>query len=492
MKIQYTAIIQMLHTSLSSHFRIVFLSQTNRSRNAITRIIRSQIDRETFMIADTSLQNDQAQLLNDQNTQILSAKDNFHVDLDVNVVDSNEQRVIDDAQADILRNADVISDDVSRAESNVVSNEVSRVVSTSSTQVSFIRTFAHRAKNVFSKDIIRIIFKMSNARASKTIRLIEFVLWSENLFRNIFHDERSKVVKESDFYQTKNQHELNIFLRKCMQIFEIRFMIYRRDLDRVQYAQMWFTNDIFDVWYRKYESMNEDFSWKLFKKTLQEHLASQRLRIINVKQKFKEFKQRLKQFVSQLCAHLNSLKNQLSKRSHESQRASHLLFALHFYIRDAIIRKHENCTTRMQIEKTVLLIERIESNFDMSNRYRRKTFQNLNRSRSQITINKLFARASFRRFNSIEREREYSSVLSESNRKSQTSIRFNRVDQATQKWRNFVARFSNASHQRVSLSSKRKNEMICNNCDKQNHVRSKCLISLSKTSLKYAKKDRDL
>jgi hypothetical protein len=166
----------MLHTSLSSHFRIVFLSQTNRSRNAITRIIRSQIDRETFMIADTSLQNDQAQLLNDQNTQILSAKDNFHVDLDVNVVDSNEQRVIDDAQADILRNADVISDDVSRAESNVVSNEVSRVVSTSSTQVSFIRTFAHRAKNVFSKDIIRIIFKMSNARASKTIRLIEFVL----------------------------------------------------------------------------------------------------------------------------------------------------------------------------------------------------------------------------------------------------------------------------------------------------------------------------
>jgi hypothetical protein len=333
---------------------------------------------------------------------------------------------------------------------------------------------------------------MSNARASKTIRLIEFVLWSENLFRNIFHDERSKVVKESDFYQTKNQHELNIFLRKCMQIFEIRFMIYRRDLDRVQYAQMWFTNDIFDVWYRKYESMNEDFSWKLFKKTLQEHLASQRLRIINVKQKFKEFKQRLKQFVSQLCAHLNSLKNQLSKRSHESQRASHLLFALHFYIRDAIIRKHENCTTRMQIEKTVLLIERIESNFDMSNRYRRKTFQNLNRSRSQITINKLFARASFRRFNSIEREREYSSVLSESNRKSQTSIRFNRVDQATQKWRNFVARFSNASHQRVSLSSKRKNEMICNNCDKQNHVRSKCLISLSKTSLKYAKKDRDL
>jgi hypothetical protein len=119
---------------------------------------------------------DQDQSFNDQNTQILSAKDHFHVDLDVNVVDLNEQRVIDDAQADIVRNADVVSNDVFRAESNVVSNEVSRVVSISSIQASSIRIFAHRAKNVFSENIIRIIFKMSSARASKTICLTEFVL----------------------------------------------------------------------------------------------------------------------------------------------------------------------------------------------------------------------------------------------------------------------------------------------------------------------------
>jgi hypothetical protein len=84
-------------------------------------------------------------------------------------------------------------------------------------------------------------------------------------------------------------------------------------------------------------------------------------------QKLKKFKQRLKQFMSQLCAHLNNLKNQLLKRFHEHQRASHLFFALHFYIRDVIIRKHKNCTTKMQIEKTILLIERIELNLDMSN-----------------------------------------------------------------------------------------------------------------------------
>jgi hypothetical protein len=152
-----------------------------------------------------------------------------------------------------------------------------------------------------------------------------------------------------------------------------------------------------------------------------------------VKQRFKELKQRLKQSMSQLCAHLNSLKNQFSERFHEHQRASHLLFALHSYIRDAVIRKHENCTIKMQIKETALLIERIESNLDMSNRYRRETFQNVNRSRSQITMSRLSTRVASRRFNFVERDRDYSSVLSEANRKSQISIRLFRVEQATQK-----------------------------------------------------------
>jgi hypothetical protein len=255
---------------------------------------------------------------------------------------------------------------------------------------------------------------------------------------------------------------------------------------------MWLTDDIFDVWSRRYELLNENSIWKFFKKILQKHFAFQRLRLINVKQRFKKLKQRFKQSMSQLCAHLNNLKNQLSERFHEHQRANHLFFALHFYIRDAIIQKHENCTTKMQIKKTTLFIERIESNFDMSNRYRRETFQNVNRSRSQITMNKFSMRVASRRFNSVERNRDYSFVLSEANRKSQISVRFFRVEQITQKWRNFVARFSSVLRNKRSLSSKRKNDIICYNCDKQNHVRSECLISLSKIDLKYAKKNRSL
>jgi hypothetical protein len=164
-------------------------------------------------------------------------------------------------------------------------------------------------------------------------------------------------------------------------------------------------------------------------------------------------------------------------------------FAMRSY---AIIQKHKNCTTKIQIEKTIVLIKRIESNFDMSNRYRRENFQNLSRSRSQITMRKFSARVTSRRFTSMSRERDYSFVLSDANRKSQISIRFNRVDQITQKWRSFVARFSSTSFQKNFLSSKRKNEMICYNCDKKNHVRSECMISSNKIESRNTKKIRNL
>jgi hypothetical protein len=107
-------------------------------------------------------------------------------------------------------------------------------------------------------------------------------------------------------------------------------------------------------------------------------------------------------------------------------------------------------------------------------------------------MNKFSARVASRYFNSIERDRDYFFVLNETNRKFQISIHFFRVEQVTQKWRSFVARFSSALRYKKSLLSKRKNEIIYYNCDKQNHVRLKCLISLNKIDFKYAKKNRNL
>jgi hypothetical protein len=99
---------------------------------------------------------------------------------------------------------------------------------------------------------------MSSARASEATRFAKFALWSKNFFKSILRNEREKLIKDFDFYQTKNQHEFDIFLKKCVQVFEIRLVTYRMNIDRVQYAQMWLTDDIFDVWNRKYDFFVEN------------------------------------------------------------------------------------------------------------------------------------------------------------------------------------------------------------------------------------------
>jgi hypothetical protein len=63
----------------------------------MTRVTRSQVDRELFVVSKTSSQNAQSQINdNEQKTLILNQKNNFHVNLDINVVDSKKQRVINE------------------------------------------------------------------------------------------------------------------------------------------------------------------------------------------------------------------------------------------------------------------------------------------------------------------------------------------------------------------------------------------------------------
>jgi hypothetical protein len=122
----------------------------------MTRITRSQADREFFVVSKISSQNAQSQTNDsEQKTQILSQKNNFHVNLDINVVDSEEQRVIDETQASRQNSADASSDNASR---------------------SFRNDRASISRDVFEEDIIRILNRMSSARASKATRLAKFAL----------------------------------------------------------------------------------------------------------------------------------------------------------------------------------------------------------------------------------------------------------------------------------------------------------------------------
>jgi hypothetical protein len=138
--------------------------------------------------------------------------------------------------------------------------------------------------------------------------------------------------------------------------------------------------------------------------------------------------------VSQLCAHFDNLENQLSTMFLKHQRTNNLFFVVYLYICDEVIRKHENYIIKIQRKKTILFIKRIEFNLDMSKRYRRKNSQNLKRSKSQITINKLIAYTLLCHLNSIKRKRDYTSYtlkLSEKNRKFQILMRSSRIEQST-------------------------------------------------------------
>jgi hypothetical protein len=122
----------------------------------MTRITRSQADREFFAVSKICSQNAQSQINdNEQETQILNQKDNFHVNLDINVVDSKKQRVINETQTSRRDSADAFSDNASR---------------------SFRSEKTSISRNVFEEDIIRIFNKMSSARASKATRLAKFAL----------------------------------------------------------------------------------------------------------------------------------------------------------------------------------------------------------------------------------------------------------------------------------------------------------------------------
>jgi predicted DNA binding CopG/RHH family protein len=77
------------------------------------------------------------------------------VNLDINVVDSEEQRVIDETQASRQNNVDASS------------NNASRNFRSDKTSIS---------RNVFEEDIIRILNKLSNVRALEATRLAKFAL----------------------------------------------------------------------------------------------------------------------------------------------------------------------------------------------------------------------------------------------------------------------------------------------------------------------------
>jgi hypothetical protein len=127
------------------------------------------------------------------------------------------------------------------------------------------------------------------------IRVSEFIcVWELTIFEVFVHmrNERSYEVKDSKLYRVISQRELDTFNRMCIIVFAMRLIIYRYDLDKINYARNRIENDIAHIWYRHQEEiLVELITWDDFISILQKHLNSFRLRLLDTEKKSKELKQ---------------------------------------------------------------------------------------------------------------------------------------------------------------------------------------------------------
>jgi hypothetical protein len=90
---------------------------------------------------------------------------------------------------------------------------------------------------VFESNLVNL-FKI---RVSESIRV-----WKLTIFEVFTHmrNERSYEVKDSKFYRVISQRELDTFNRMCIIVFAMRSIIYRYDLDKINYARSRIESDI--------------------------------------------------------------------------------------------------------------------------------------------------------------------------------------------------------------------------------------------------------
>ncbi len=112
------------------------------------------------------------------------------------------------------------------------------------------------------------------------------------------HEKYLNIIK-FEIYKSNSSQELNIFIRVCQMMFDVRSVIYENDFHRINFVKLLLSNTVseFDwVWQRYRLRLDETAKsisfWKQFCDFLKEQINFIKLRITIVKQKIKLFHQR--------------------------------------------------------------------------------------------------------------------------------------------------------------------------------------------------------
>jgi hypothetical protein len=192
----------------------------------------------------------------------------------------------------------------------------------------------------------------------KNTKKIQFEFISINVRDVIMKQKRYLKIIKSNIYKNNNSQKLNIFIKICQIIFDVRSVIYKNDAHRINFVKFLLSNNVLDLdWaWQKYRLRLDETTkfvsfWKQFCDFLKKQINFIKFRITIVEQKIKLLHQRNNQSIAQLIAYLEILKKQWFESISNNLRASNFLLVLHEYFRKKIVRKNVNVANRKIVEK---------------------------------------------------------------------------------------------------------------------------------------------
>jgi hypothetical protein len=168
-------------------------------------------------------------------------------------------------------------------------------------------------------------------------------------------------IMNSKKYKNTTQHDLNIFIRECRKIFEIRRHIYFDDKNKILFVKNFLESVSTKNWKKHQKIISIIFIfWKQFIDFLQKHLNSKHLRLFEINVKLKKIRQLNEQLMTNLIVYLNNLKMQLFEEFINYQKYFNLMKGFHSYLKTTIIRQINAIVFRNEWKEIAHLIEKIE------------------------------------------------------------------------------------------------------------------------------------
>ena len=138
------------------------------------------------------------------------------------------------------------------------------------------------------KKIAHLRAKLERVRAEK---IQKFLVDLSMRSRDSDELNKKKILRVVDFkrYRDTKQHDLNVFVRECQNVFDIRLLTYVLNKDKILYAQEFLDDISIENWFRRRVFVDLTImTWQDFVNFLQKQLNLKHLRMLDLNSKLKK------------------------------------------------------------------------------------------------------------------------------------------------------------------------------------------------------------